>query len=149
MQRIASAWESYYVEHTIYVTSTAQPIQFAWGNISGDALFKMLFSKSKDQQKARDYFIDGWGLPIQFGVWNAEDCETGGLECGYGIRSAGRDGVWDADRYLNWPTGSYDHDRDIVLALGQFVRWPIGGSAIPGPAPIPHHPTWQRVFPYL
>jgi type II secretion system protein G len=55
---------------------------------------------------------DGWGRPLQFGAEGKV----------YGIRSAGRDGVYDSDTYVQG-AGS-NPDCDIVFSNGNFVRWP-------------------------
>ncbi|HVG23571.1 MAG TPA: prepilin-type N-terminal cleavage/methylation domain-containing protein [Thermoanaerobaculia bacterium] len=55
---------------------------------------------------------DGWGRPLQFGA--------GGKL--YGIRSAGRDGLYETDAYEQG-TGA-NPDCDIVYSNGNFVRYP-------------------------
>ncbi len=55
---------------------------------------------------------DGWGRPLQFGAAGKT----------YGIRSAGRDGVYDSDTYAQG--AGANPDCDIVFSNGNFVRWP-------------------------
>lgn len=55
---------------------------------------------------------DGWGRPLQFGA-------AGRV---YGIRSAGRDGVYEADTYTQG--AGENPDCDIVYSNGNFVRYP-------------------------
>lgn len=149
IKQIASAWESYYTEHNTYTLLDKQPLSFEWGNISGEELYGMLLASSRDKRLARDNFLDGWGNPFQFGVSGSQNCDSEELPCFYGIRSAGRDGQWDASRYLSWVTDTYSYESDIVLGIGQFVRWPQGGTAGWGPAPVPYHPLRTEVFPPL
>ena len=55
--------------------------------------------------------FDGWGRPLEFGA-------VGGI---YGIRSPGRDGVFEGTTYQN---GVADNpDCDIVYSNGNFVRY--------------------------
>ena len=56
--------------------------------------------------------FDGWGRPLQFGT-------VGKV---YGIRSAGRDGIYESDDYV---LGAGENpDCDIVFSNGNFVRYP-------------------------
>ena len=55
---------------------------------------------------------DGWGRPFQFGA-------AGRV---YGIRSAGRDGVYESDTYEQG--AGANPDCDIVYSNGNFVRYP-------------------------
>jgi prepilin-type N-terminal cleavage/methylation domain-containing protein len=59
---------------------------------------------------------DGWKRPMQFGL------ERVGNEWVYAIRSAGRDGQFDATTYPQGATT--DLDCDIVYSNGTFVSWP-------------------------
>jgi general secretion pathway protein G len=65
--------------------------------------------------------LDGWNRPLQFGF----DPETGGLG-GYAIRSAGRDGAFQAN-VQEGTTSSVD--CDIVFANGSFVQYPEGAQS--------------------
>ncbi|HUR81631.1 MAG TPA: prepilin-type N-terminal cleavage/methylation domain-containing protein [Thermoanaerobaculia bacterium] len=56
--------------------------------------------------------VDGWGRPLQFGT-------QGKI---YGIRSSGRDGVYETDSYEQG--AGENPDCDIVYANGNFVRYP-------------------------
>jgi general secretion pathway protein G len=56
--------------------------------------------------------VDGWGRPLQFGA-------TGRV---YAIRSAGRDGLFEADTYV--PGAGANPDCDLVYSNGNFVRYP-------------------------
>lgn len=55
---------------------------------------------------------DGWGRPLQFGA----DGKV------YGIRSAGRDGIFESDTYEHG--AGENPDCDIVYSNGNFVRFP-------------------------
>ena len=55
---------------------------------------------------------DGWGRPLQFGM-------AGKV---YAIRSAGRDGLYEADTYEQG--AGINPDCDIVFSNGNFVRFP-------------------------
>jgi general secretion pathway protein G len=57
---------------------------------------------------------DGWGQPFEFGA--GPDTKV------YGIRSPGRDGVYEGTTYLAVETTS--PDCDIVFGEGHFVRYP-------------------------
>ena len=55
--------------------------------------------------------FDGWGRPLEFGAVGAT----------YGIRSAGRDGVYEGTSYA---AGVADNpDCDIVFSNGNFIRY--------------------------
>jgi general secretion pathway protein G len=56
--------------------------------------------------------VDGWGRPLEFAAEGRV----------YGIRSAGRDGVYSGTDYELAPTDS--PDCDIVYSNGNFVTWP-------------------------
>jgi len=60
--------------------------------------------------------FDGWQRPLQFGF----DPETGGSG-GYAIRSAGRDGIFEA---VVTPGDTTSPDCDIVFSNGSFVTFP-------------------------
>ncbi|HKR67171.1 MAG TPA: prepilin-type N-terminal cleavage/methylation domain-containing protein [Thermoanaerobaculia bacterium] len=57
---------------------------------------------------------DGWGRPFTFGA--------GPTATEYGIRSAGRDGVYEGGTYSGGTTSS--PDCDIVYGGGNFVQYP-------------------------
>jgi type II secretory pathway pseudopilin PulG len=62
--------------------------------------------------------VDGWRRPLQFSVQPG----TGSSPGEYAIRSAGRDGRFDAAYADSGPTT--DPDCDIVWANGSFVSYP-------------------------
>jgi type II secretory pathway pseudopilin PulG len=62
--------------------------------------------------------LDGWMRAIQFGYSPAG---TPGTPGGYGIRSAGRDGLFQSSYESGATT---DSDCDIVWANGSFVAYP-------------------------
>jgi general secretion pathway protein G len=57
--------------------------------------------------------VDGWGRPLQFGA--------GGER--YAIRSSGRDGAYEGDKY-DETIMTESFDCDIVFSNGNFVRYP-------------------------
>lgn len=57
---------------------------------------------------------DGWGRPLEFGA--GPDPKL------FGIRSAGRDGLYEGDTYIAAETAN--PDCDIVYGSGSFVRYP-------------------------
>lgn len=59
--------------------------------------------------------IDGWNRPLQF-------ANEGTPPTTYGIRSAGRDGVFDTAPYVQGATN--DPDCDIVYSGGSFIVYP-------------------------
>ena len=66
---------------------------------------------------------DGWMRPFAFGA----DAPLGGGSAqatSYGIRSAGRDGSFSGNTYVNGATS--DYDCDIVYSNGTFVQYPEG-----------------------
>lgn len=62
--------------------------------------------------------VDGWRRPLQFAVQAGSGSSAGT----YAIRSAGRDGAFEATYTATGPTT--DPDCDIVFANGTFVAYP-------------------------
>jgi type II secretory pathway pseudopilin PulG len=58
--------------------------------------------------------VDGWDHPLRI---------TRGAKGGYTIRSAGRDGKFDA---VIHPGATSSFDADLVYANGSFIVWPEG-----------------------
>ena len=149
MKRIhswAHLWEKYYSEKSTYLPSGKAGEKFAWGNITASDLMGMFHSLHETHYEPTELSPkDGWEWDLQFCVFGM------GKDTQYGIRSPGKDGKWEGDYYWIWPTDSWDYDRDIVFANGQFVQWEVGGSAVRGPAPIPTPADWSRMsaFPDL
>lgn len=63
--------------------------------------------------------VDAWGHELEFAV----EYDLLGFTVA-GIRSPGRDGVFEGDEYLLGPFARDAFDEDIVWANGYFVRWP-------------------------
>jgi prepilin-type N-terminal cleavage/methylation domain-containing protein len=104
MRTIAQAWEARAAETRTYTAAG-----FSWPTaMTYDTVRTVLvptYTKNMPQ-------TDGWGRPFEFGA-------VGSV---YGIRSPGRDGVYEGTDY---PTGATENpDCDIVYSGGNFVRWP-------------------------
>lgn len=66
---------------------------------------------------------DGWGHPYELYL-NVDDLDGRRV---FLVRSAGRDGRFDADRYDAGAFASADADQDLVWSDGVFIRWPAPG----------------------
>lgn len=64
---------------------------------------------------------DPWGNAYEFCL-EREDFAHGGT---MGIRSAGRDGEFQAEDYVEGAFEPSEFDKDIVLVDGFFMRWPL------------------------
>jgi beta-lactamase regulating signal transducer with metallopeptidase domain len=64
---------------------------------------------------------DGWGHALEFCLDRTPADSTMLIA---GIRSPGKDGVFDTDAYTAGPFAVSDFDRDTVWIDGFFVRWP-------------------------
>lgn len=104
IRTIAQAWEARAVETRSY---TAAGFSFPSALVYEDVRDALV--PTYIQRIPR---VDGWGNPIEFGaIINL-----------YGIRSPGRDGVYEGASYV---PGSVDSpDGDIVFSNGNFVRYP-------------------------
>ena len=144
IQMINDAWKRYCNEFGACCSPEMQNKNFSWGNISPEKLSHMLGDRLK-KGEVEATLRDGWGHPLQFGV----RCQ-GDREDIIGIRSAGKGGRWDAERYLEGPFSRSDFDRDLVKGNGQWITWPMGSSG--GDANIPildpvHSSSSSIVFP--
>ena len=63
---------------------------------------------------------DGWGHPLELCL----DRAGGAARLALGVRSPGRDGVFEGDVYSAGPFAPVDVDRDVVWMDGYFVAWP-------------------------
>lgn len=104
IRTIAQAWEARAVETRNYTAAGFSfPSALVYDDIR-DALVPTYIQRIPR--------VDGWGNPIEFGA----------IDQLYGIRSPGRDGVYEGTSYVN---GSVDTpDGDIVFSNGNFVRYP-------------------------
>lgn len=66
--------------------------------------------------------LDGWGHPIEY-RFNLNDPLGPRV---FFIRSPGKDGKYETNRYDVGSFAATDYDADIVWADGKFVRWPEG-----------------------
>lgn len=110
MRVIAQAWEQRAAEtHSYQVAGYTFPAAI----IPYDSLAGAL-----RPTYIRDFpAVDGWKRPWQFGF----EPGTGATPGSYAIRSAGRDGGFEA---TYTPGVTTDPDADIVWSDGQFVRYP-------------------------
>ena len=60
-----------------------------------------------------------WGHPYEFAL--NEDLLAPAV---MSVRSPGRDGVFEGNRYFFGPFGLEEFDRDVVWADGYFIAWP-------------------------
>lgn len=104
IRTIAQAWEARAAETRTYTAAG-----FSWPTaITYDTVYTALVPTYTRQLPK----VDGWGRPFEFAA-------TGSV---YGIRSPGRDGIYEGTDY---PTGATENpDCDIVYSAGNFVRWP-------------------------
>jgi general secretion pathway protein G len=104
---IATAWEARASDTQSYLvagfTFPTAPVTFA------DLRFAL--APTYVRQLPR---YDGWGQPFEFGA--GPDTKQ------YGIRSAGRDGIYEGDNYAL--TEAPNPDCDIVFGGGNFVQFP-------------------------
>lgn len=107
MRLIATAWESRAADTQSYLISgftfPAAPVTFVD--------LKAALSPTYVRQLPR---YDGWNQPFEFGA--GPDIKH------YGIRSPGRDGVYEGDDYALIETPN--PDCDIVFGGGNFVQYP-------------------------
>ena len=68
---------------------------------------------------------DGWGNPMDF-RWSGNPLSANVM----GIRSGGRDGVFDAAAYPIGPFITTQYNRDVVWADGIFVHYPAGVQVV-------------------
>ncbi len=105
MRTIAGAWEARAAENQSYTaagfTFPAVPVTFNQLQTSLTPAFIKALPK-----------VDGWGKEFEFAA-------EGKI---YGIRSPGRDGVFEGMSYSTDATSS--PDCDIVFSNGNFVRYP-------------------------
>lgn len=111
IRTIALAWESRASETHSYLTAG---YTFPGGNLvtytSLQTALVPAYAKTLPQ-------YDGWGRPLQFAAVGDESGRGT-----YSIRSAGRDGTFDATTYAYGSTN--DPDCDIVFSEGNFVSYP-------------------------
>jgi len=107
IRTIASAWESRASDTQSYLVSgyTFPSAPATFGDLSS-ALSPTYLRKLPSD--------DGWGRPLEFGAGPDRNV--------FGIRSAGRDGVFEGDMYDTAETAN--PDCDIVYGGGSFIRYP-------------------------
>ena len=104
IRSIALAWEERASETRTYTTAGFSFPAAATYDQLRDALVPT-YIKGLPQ-------VDAWGHPYEFGA----------VDSVYGIRSPGRDGVYEGTTYV---AGETDNpDCDIVYSNGNFVRYP-------------------------
>ena len=89
------------------------------------AEYPLLSGEDVEQLLVPEYLpaapVDGWGHPLEVRVALDDLLASRVLM----VRSAGRDGRFEADAYEIGPFGARELERDIVWADGSFIRWPI------------------------
>jgi type II secretion system protein G len=104
IRSVAQAWETRNSEEgTFAAAGFTFPAAVAYDDLRGDL--------SPTYMKAIPRY-DGWGRPLQFGA-------VGKI---YGIRSAGRDGIFETDTYEQG--AGENPDCDLVFSNGNFIRYP-------------------------
>jgi general secretion pathway protein G len=107
MRLIATAWESRASDTQSYLVSG---FTFPTAPVTYTDLYTAL-APTYLRNLPR---YDGWGQPFEFGA--------GPDPKHYGVRSAGRDGVYEGDNYNSVETPN--PDCDIVFGGGNFVQYP-------------------------
>lgn len=105
MRTIALAWEQRYAENGSYA---AAGFSFPTGAVTYGTLETAL-TPTYIQKMPQ---ADGWGRALEFAIGDKV----------YGIRSSGRDGLYEGTDYE--PVAFDNPDCDIVYSNGRFVRWP-------------------------
>ncbi|MCU0291723.1 MAG: hypothetical protein MUF10_06975 [Thermoanaerobaculaceae bacterium] len=130
MRELATGWELYFVDTGTYCPEGMTAPVLAWGNLTTADLARMLRGPYvKDDVFAS---VDGWGRELELGVQCTPGCAPSAASpepCAYFIRSSGRDGTWEQDRYARRFTSTSDYDADIVFSNGQFVQVSDPGEA--------------------
>ncbi len=115
LRSIATAWEARATEVKFY-NAASQTFPVPSASISFNELNTMLVPTYMKVLPR----IDGWAFPYAF----ATDQPVGGPSAEeYMIRSAGRDGVFQASYTVG---GTTDFDCDIVYSAGSFIVYPEG-----------------------
>jgi type IV pilus assembly protein PilE len=117
MRNIAVAWEARAGDMRTYNAAGASTFTFPAAT-TYPSLVSMLaptYLKSVPQ-------YDGWGRTFEFGLDSPKGSSVPANE--YGIRSAGRDGIFNGNTYVRGTTT--DYDCDIVYSSGSFVQYPEG-----------------------
>ena len=118
IRTVAVAWEARAVDVRQY--NAAAAIDLPPAVITADELNEML-TPTYVRGIPR---TDGWGFPFDFRLDNAVGLPT--AAAAYAIRSPGRDGKFETDKYPGGATTNYD--CDIVYTSGQFIAWPEGAQ---------------------
>lgn len=114
IRTIAMAWEARASETMRY---NAAGFTFPSGAMSHEQLSNMLmptYAKTLPR-------MDGWSRPLEFSLVPPAAGAAAGGATGYAIRSAGRDGRFDA---TYTPGATTDPDCDIVYSGGSFILYP-------------------------
>lgn len=112
IKNLANAWESRQVDMGAYSSAGAT---FTWPDTtySGAAMIGLLAPTYMRTVPT----TDGWTRPLDYAT-------DGRGSQDYGIRSAGKDGIFSGSTYPQGPTVKFD--CDIVYSNGAFVAWPEG-----------------------
>lgn len=111
MRVIAQAWEARATDTHSYAVAG---YTFPTGSVAYDTLVAAL----RPTYLREIPRVDGWLRPLEFAITP----EVGGSnDGGYAIRSAGRDGTFEASYVSGLTT---DFDCDIVWADGAFISYP-------------------------
>lgn len=112
IKNLANAWESRQVDLGAYSSAGAT---FTWPDTtySGAGMIGLLAPTYMRTVPTND----GWSRPMDFAT-------DGRGSQDYGIRSAGKDGIFSGATYTLGPVVKFD--CDIVYSNGAFVNWPEG-----------------------
>ena len=122
MQSVGTAMMSWLVDHTGAAAAGRQAFDLSqYTPISFGELEAALVPTYLQTLPRRD----GWGFPYDyyFGGGTVRGLSVEVL----GIRSAGRDGQAEGNRYTRGAFEATEYARDIVWLDGTFVRWPEHG----------------------
>ena len=117
IRTLATAWEARAVDTRGYNAAAATAGIWPTVPLTNDQVRDMLeptYIKVMPQR-------DGWDRYFDYAV---ENPIGGDLAVNYGVRSAGKDGVFDKDYPRSGPTTNFD--CDIVYMNGTFVCYPEG-----------------------
>jgi len=120
MRSLGTAWEAYSVDHGTVCIPGATRGKRTWGNVPAEIVKKAFCPDYIRVFPSRD----AWGRSFQFYV----DCQDE-KKASYGIRSAGKDGIWSN---TDDPAAKKTRrDYDIVYSDGQFIIGQDNGYCAP------------------
>jgi general secretion pathway protein G len=124
IRSIGTAWFSWLTDQVGAASAGANQYAFSYTtHMSGDGLLSTLYSSSSMFYIQKVPNKDGWGGAYHFGYAGSPLAEKV-----MGVRSMGRDNVFDTASYTMGPFVATKYGSDIVWADGFFVRYPAGAQ---------------------